>query len=283
MVPRLAALALATVIIAGQAHAQAPRRVDELMQKSGMNSLLVQLEKAILTEMERAAETTVDLGIGRPLTADDRTRLAATVSSSFNAARMKQEVKASLQKSMTAPDENVVLAWLDTDFGRRIVATDTSYHAATMSMPQQQYYDDVMRARKGITQDRADLLKRLGSALSEGEANARMRTNMTASVFFGVMSAMDMSVNEIELAKKTLEARRGVMAHAARQGAVARFAHQYQALDDSQLEKLVTFAESPAGLRYYDAMEAALEGSITRASLDFGRQYAEFDKARKKK
>ena len=256
-------------------------RTDELMQKSGLNAQIAQFEKLVLRGVEEGIADSVQNRRGKDLTAEERAQLRSVVSSSFNTQRLRGEVRASLGKTLSPADEAAVLAWLDTDLGRRIAAIDVKYAEITVTMPERQLVGQVSDARKGLTETRVALLRRLGSALALGEASTRTITSILTSIMYGVMSSLDLSVADVDLIKRGLEARRDNIAHAMRQGAVARYAHQYKSLEDEALERFVNFVESPTGLKYSDATAAALEQAISHAALDFGRQFGEISKARK--
>lgn len=273
----LAAVAACAVLVASAS------RTDELMQKSGLNAQIGQFEKLVLRGVEEGIADSVNNRRGKDLTAEERTQLRSIVSTSFNPQKLRGEVRASLAKSLSPADEGTVLAWLDTDLGRRIAALDVKYAEITVTMPERQLVSQVQDARKGLTETRVALLKRLGSALAMGEASTRTVTSILTSIMYGVMSSMDLSVADVDLIKRGLEARRDNIAHAMRQGAVARYAHQYKSLDDEDLERFVNFVESPVGLKYSDATAAALEQAISAASRDFGRQFGEIAKQRKER
>jgi len=275
---RWVAAAAACVVFSASAA-----RTDELMQKSGLNAQIGQFEKLVLRGVEEGIADSVQNRRGKDLTPDERAQLRSIVSSSFNAQRLRGEVRASLGKTLSPADEAAVLTWLDTDLGRRIAAIDVKYAEITVTMPERQLVSQVADARKGLTEERVALLRRLGSALALGEASTRTVTNILTSIMYGVMSSLDLSVADVDLIKRGLEARRDNIAHAMRQGAVARYAHQYKALEDDDLERFVNFVESPAGLKFYDATAAALEQAISQASRDFGKQFGDIAKQRKER
>jgi hypothetical protein len=278
--PRFAALILACAVLAGHAEAQAPRRLDELLAKSGAYAQLGLFEKLIQAGMDQAASEAAAQGKRSTFTPEDRARIRAIVSSCYSPQRMRQEIRASIGKSITAADETQVLAWLNTDLGKRVAALDVQHMEMQILTDPRQFAREVDAARKGLTQTRVDLLRRLGSALSMGETTARTVTSIFTSILIGATTAMNENVADAASVKANLEARQHLIAHSARQGAVANYALEFKSLDDGELEQFVSFVETPAGLKYSDALAAAIEASVTRASGEFGRQVGELGKQR---
>jgi hypothetical protein len=103
----------------------------------------------VLRGVEEGIADSVQNRRGKDLTAEERAQLRSVVSSSYNPQRLRGEVRASLGKTLSPADEAVVLAWLDTDLGRRIAAIDVKYAEITVTMPERQLVGQVQGRKEG--------------------------------------------------------------------------------------------------------------------------------------
>src|SRR5688572_14568832 len=100
------------------AHAAEPRRVDELMDKSGLNKQLSQSQAQVRAGLQQAVAEGKANGTW-VMGEEDTAMLLRAMTGSFAPGPMKSIVRQEMERLLSADDERVVLEWLSTPLGRR--------------------------------------------------------------------------------------------------------------------------------------------------------------------
>jgi hypothetical protein len=247
-----------------------PRRLDELMEKSGMNKQLAETQAQVRAGFEQALAEGKANG-SWVLGAEDTSSLMRAMGGSFAAGPMKAVVRRELERLLHAADETVVLEWLATPLGRRLTRLEEEAAKAEPA--------GMMREAGALFSTlapaRVELVRRMVDAVDAPEAVAASTINMMTAILYG-MSLSDPALDAAAAMRKVreiLEPQRAAMVAEANRVMLQTFAWVYRTVSDEDLEGYARFAESPAGRRYHQASVKAIEQATVEASVETGRQF----------
>ena len=267
-------------LAAAGAQAQSARNLDALMQKSGLHKQVGQLEGLMRGGMDAYFAEQAAGGKGAALGASERTEMARAISRSYAPDGLRGDVRATLAREFSADDEAVVMVWLDSDTGKRITALEEAYGEMNDAPGIERREKSTRDLLKVLRPERRALIERLASATNAAEAGARFMGNMTLAIALGGMAATDGDTSGVEKLRRSFEAQRPEIAKVMLRETLSAYAWMYRTVPDAEFTRYVEFAETPAGLRYHDASNLAVDHAMARASLEFGREMAEIGKRR---
>ena len=272
LLSRLLGLSLLLAALFAQAQ-QPPRNMEELMRKSGLWNQVASVFSNLRTEAEQARAQAPK---GAPGDMDDATfeQLVRAMERAFSADRLRQFIAAEMAKGLSVEDEKTVIAWLDSDVGRRMTALEEARDAAKGN-PEERMRE-VNAYFEIAPKERRDMGIRMVAALDAGESGVDQVVALMTAMVYG-MSLADPRFDESAVGKikAALEAQRPRAAKMFEQLAVLLHTHTYRDVPMAELTRYVEFIESPAGRRYHEATRAALKNAIARASIDLGRYFGE--------
>lgn len=278
MLARIAAsLLAATLALPGAALAQ-ERRVDELLQKSGLHRQLEQIETMMKMGIDEAQAQAVARGVKAAMGAQELARVKAAVSTAFGPDVLRQACREAFADRLTVQEESKVLDWLSTDLGRHITRLEEREDFTSRA--------EVARRDQAVKQlfatlpaSRVALARRLAAATLAGEAAANMIISTTVGTTYGVAAATPpFDPTLVDALRQRMEAQREQMAAYLHELAVAEYAYTYRSLLNEELERYVAFAESPHGRRYHQAAIGALDQAFARGSLQLGLELGTLEK-----
>lgn len=164
-------------------------------------------------------------------------------------------------------------AFLQTDLGKRMVADDVA--SATMG---EENIDKVMSGEvtTPVTPKRAALIDRLEHATRSTESTVEIFLSMGQAVALGTAIGSGLDQQSVaERAHKSGEASRAGLEQDMRRPMQRFLAHSYKDLSDSDLKHLVAFMESPAGARFVNAYNAAMQAGYEAMGKRTGEQLGE--------
>jgi hypothetical protein len=147
-------------------------------------------------------------------------------------------------------------AFLSSDLGRRMVADDVA--SATMG---QDTIEKVMDGAISVpsTPKRDAVVEKLEKASRSSESTVDVFLSMGQAVAVGTAIGASSDQDSIaERAKKSVDAGRAGLEESMRVPMRRVLAYSYRDLSDSELKRLLSFLESPAGVRYVAAYNASM-------------------------
>ena len=257
-------LTMTALMLAQLAIAADGRRTDELMRASGMHARLAEVQPEILKAIAERADMRVE----------DRDRLAEILGAAFKPAKLQESATRELRRVLSAQDEDEALRFLGTDLGHRI----TRLQALAAADGGADRHPALAKSQWSTApQHRRDLLGRLSAAVSYPEAAVDGYINMTTSIEYAAGLASKPTEAEKTVQAYLLTRVRNRLARLRPElvrvaGEASRFslAYTYRDLSDEELDRVVAFAESPAGLRFSDASMKAMGHAFTVAQAETG-------------
>jgi hypothetical protein len=268
MSPRIARwfLIAALPLAIAATPADAPRRTDQLLRKSGLWSQLGDMQEQVRNGALEGRAKEEARG-APPLEEEGFKKLTGAIERAFAPDRLREIVAQELAQALPAEDEAAVLSWLDSDAGKRFARLEEdSLKPEQVETMQREARD----ALAGASKERLTLVTRFGDAVGAGEIDATIVVNLVSAVGYGVALTTPLPPVDVKVFKQRMEKDRPRMAAAYKWQALGRYAWLYRAVPDAEFARYVEFAESAAGKRYYAAAVKALDLGLTRAAFDMG-------------
>lgn len=262
--------ALATMALA--AGAAEPRRIAELMHKSGLWTQLGQAQEQIRSGAQQAqAQAKAGKG-GSKLGDDDFARLIAAMNAAYAPDKLRESMAKELEAHLSANDEAVVLEWLSSELGTRLTKIEEASGELEASIAAER---EAPAYFASVPESRVAQFRRMIAAIRMGEATAAMVINMTTAIGFGMAMAnpAEDPATVAQSIRDRMEPQRERMAESFNARAVQSFAYVYRTISDADLERYVAFSESPAGRRYHDASVKGMDNVLARAGIQMGREF----------
>ncbi|MEO5694722.1 MAG: hypothetical protein ABIQ72_16440 [Usitatibacter sp.] len=265
--------ALFTLLLATTAlQAAEPRRIEELMHKSGLWTQLGQSQEQIRGGAQQAqAQAKAGKG-GKVFNDDDFAKLVAAMNAAYAPDKLRSAMARELEAQLSAADEMVVLEWLSSDLGQRLTKIEEESGEPAKAAAAERESSTHLAA---VPEMRIARFARMITAIQLGEATASMVINMTTAIGFG-MAMANATEDPAELAqtiRNRLEPQREQMVETFNKRAIQSFAYVYRDVSDDDMEKYVVFSESPAGRRYHAASVRAMDNVLARAGIQMGREF----------
>jgi hypothetical protein len=230
-------------LVAGAAGAQETERLAQrLVERSGLAVQLASIPKNFAAQ--------IDMLRGK-LPPELLAAIGESADEAYEPGRMAQEIAQTLAQALTPDEMQTVLAWLETDVGRRVTLAE---ERAAASM------DDAT-------------LKRY----AEQTKNEYPRARLTEGIVLGVSIGMD-SVQPVQKRAGAAFIRKQIekampkqqLKEDLRVAMPGLFAYTYREVSDADLEAYLVFLRSADGKRCNDAVSEALTHAMVAASVRLG-------------
>ncbi|HET9650649.1 MAG TPA: DUF2059 domain-containing protein [Usitatibacter sp.] len=245
-----------------------PARIDELMHKSGLWTQVGAMQEQVRAGSSAARRQERSVG-PQAMTEAEFEKLAAVTEAAFAPERARKATAAFLARELSAEEVDAMLAWLSSPLGERCIRAEEAVAGADPAALQR----DARAVVEALSPQRRALLERFVAAVHSDEMAVNMMGNMANAVVYGAaaMTPGDDADEAIRLVKKKAEANRPRLIAFFREFMFAQAAWTYRELADEDLERYVTFNESPVGRRLNDAAGRAIDHVVVQAALEIGR------------
>ena len=253
------------LLVAGSVHA---RNVDELMRKSGIWKQVTDFPAMVRAGADEARKK--ERASGKTVMTDaEYARLVAIFDRAFAPDRMRRIIAREIDRNLGVEDEAKMLAFLDSDLGKR--ATRLEEQASTPEM-MKEAQENAAAYFLQVPGARVAKLMRLARAVEIGDASASMMINVAAALAYGAaVSAPNGDEREAKELRKQLQAKKPEMAEAMYQYFVKFFAYIYRPLSDEDLDRYIEFAQTPAAKHFTQVTQKAFNVAFEDGALEAGR------------
>jgi len=255
-------------LFAGAAQAQdAAKLAQSLVKLSGLEVQLRSVPKGFEEQMGQLRGKVPD---------DLRLALAEAGREAYRPELMAPEIAQTLAQTLKPAEMQKVLAWLETDAGRRVTSAEerasSTRDAASLKQYAEQTKNEPPSARRQqLVQDMVELtaLVELGANLAEGIVlGLAIGADSMQPVQKRVGAAFLRKEIERALPKEKLR-------EVVRAAMPAIVAYNYREVSDADFAAYVAFLRSADGKRYNDAMTAAYTQAMVAASMRMGQLVGE--------
>lgn len=195
------------------------------------------------------------------------------VSSSFNAASIKQQIEKDLEKGLTDKQLEAVASWYNTPVAKKISAAEIAASSPEAWQDIQAQAPKLNKKYKGTK--RAQMFDRFDRASRATES----AVDTTVAVQLGLATTMAAfspdSVNYDQL-RKRIESQRGALRGVVGQQVYDSYLYTYEKISDQELALYVDFLESKAGLAFSRVVTSSIQKAITDPIESVGSQVARF-------
>ncbi len=259
-------LFFALFVGAASAEPAADRMLDELMQKSGLWKQLAQIEPQMMFGAEQTQSGKTKLPDA------DFVRLKASISRSYSADRLRADMRKQLALELLPADQSAALQWLTSDLGTRI--TELEEKSGELAEIRQRE-KDAGKLAAGLAPERRNRIEALVRAMRVAESGASIIINTTLGVANGFAVAAPAGASSgLAALRAKLEAQRRRLVESLEVRMVTECAFIYRSLNDEEIARYITFADSPSGRNYHAVTVGALDKVMTDASLNVGFELA---------
>ena len=217
---------------------------SELLELSGFTHSLSQMPAGIKGGMEEARAK------GSQIPAEVFDGLVKIMMDAFDPALLMGPIRNELSSQLTSVDGDKLLAWYNSDLGKRITAAEAK--AGNIEALQ-----EIQRLAPQLLEDKrlVGYATRIDKALKSTEMVVELQINTLMAVFTAMVTTAapnpDQLINNF---KNQLAASRPQINQAVHQQVLAASAYSYQDVDDAAMQKYISFLEKPHTERFYQSV-----------------------------
>lgn len=271
---RSVALMIAFGLAAGGAARAAPAAVDiDTAATIYLAAEVREQVRASLGSMPGQIRQMFERDSSAKLSAEQLAAIKKAAERGFRIDVFEAPALAALAQHLDAQTVAKTEAFLASDLGRRMVADDVA--AAALG---QEKIDKVMNGELSVpsTPKRDEIIEKLEKATRSTESTVDIFLSMGQAVAVGTAIGSGLDQKSVaERAKKSGEAGRAALEESMRLPMRRFLAYSYRDLSDSDLKHLLSFLESPAGVRYVEAYNASMGAGYDAMGRRTGEQLGE--------
>jgi len=199
------------------------------------------------------------------------TAIGQAAKTSFDPATLRKDIVRSLAEKMSAADTRQVLAWLDGDVGRRVTLAEERASTAMTAESMDAFFE--REKADPPSEKRRQLIKDLMDSTKAVDFNANLIETVSLGVALGIDATQPVQkrIGVAGLRARLREAMPSAQLRASLSASLpAMMGFAYGDVSDADLAAYVHFNRSPLGMRYNEAMSAAVAEALARASVRIG-------------
>lgn len=254
--PRLFATFLWLAVAA--AWADETPDMDRLMTESGLTDALKGFQDTLGASLARQDPDNLS-----PRQAET---LAEKAGIAFAPGFLAHAVRDDLAARLSPADVKAILAWLDTDLGRKVSRLESRDEITARLSAQPD--------PPAVSKRRARLLDRLLRAGNFADIMVDIQYRLVEAMLRGMAAEDPARAAGVEPMLAELRARRAQELAHIKASLAQDFRVLYEPLSDDELRRYVRFSESPLGVRYNRAVILAFNNGLVEAAAAFGQLVA---------
>lgn len=189
----------------------------------------------------------------------------------YDVAATEKVVIAELQSQLEAADAQEVLRWLRGTTGKRFTALEIDVGRPEVQAQMAKYAQTL--SRNPPPEERLELIQSLDRALRVTDGASRMMMNMNLGIGIGMLdTAPYVDEQAVRKMRESIEAERPRMVETVGPAMFVMLLYAYRDVSDTDLNRYIEFAVSPAGDRYQRAMTDGLDRALTVSGMRLGQE-----------
>lgn len=187
---------------------------------------------------------------------------------------MLETIKEHINSHMTSSELDSVLAWFDSDLGRKINKAEKDASSA-------EAYSQARQVSAGLQiQPQDPLRKQLISEIDRATHLSEVTTGMKMSMIINMAEARpsassNRDSNQEEMISQ-IKDRRGLIQENTTREVMARLLFAYRSMSDSELNQYLNFLNSEAGKKYADTIAEALLTAVENSNKQWARNVEKY-------
>lgn len=239
-----------------------PALADELLQKSGLNSQLAQLEPSIQGGLN------LNPALAGKISEAQLERVRKAFATAYAADRLVAAAKTEIAVVMSPAVADQALVWLNSEVGMRIAALEDEAGKAEGFSARA---EAAAERFQHLPQRRVERYLRLADATQAGEGAATIAISTLLATARGVAAVAGNAASQnLDAVKAQIEESRPKLVQSLKQQFLVLFTGAYASLEDKDLDRYIAFNESPTGTAYNTALIKVLDAVTRRAAADAG-------------
>lgn len=263
-------LTVFTLVFAGTSSGQPDKKTltKKIMEKSGINDQVRQLPMIASSFLSQSKGT---------LRPEIFSALQSETMKAWDPERILRGISDQVEKNLDIKNMEEVLAWLDSDLGKKITAVEKASTTPGIMQAIAEYGNSLKKTPP--EKKRMDLAQRLIEAVNSTKTLVEMKISMTLAVLTAINPSLPKEKQaDLNAIRKQLKELRPKMEEETRTQEMQEKLYIYRTIKDEQLQRYVEFAESESGKRYHGVAIAAFLDGMERCSSDFGKIVGELIK-----
>ncbi len=273
----LASSLLALLLSAGQAWAGdlSDASLHKLLDLSGVNQQAAALPAMIKGGARQAQEEAESSG-KEALSKQDYKELQEIFGEAFQPGTLLQAVAATVSKNVSEADAKQVLAWLESDVGRKITQ-------AEVDATNDEARGNMMNDTRALMADkeRVELARKLDKLQHTTDDAITIEAQMATVMYVSVSRRLrpDQPVDEKAFRKQVMA---GIDRASVEQATLTSFVYTYRNIDIPSLKKYIEFLEQPAARRFNDSLSTGLIEGMNKCAENAAEKIAAAAKKKKR-
>ena len=186
-----------------------------------------------------------------------------------DASVMLETIKEHINSHMTSSELDSVLAWFDSDLGRKINKAEEDASSA-------EAYSQARQVSAGLqSQPQDPLRKQLISEIDRASHLSEVTTGMKMSMIINMTEARPSASSNRDSYKEEMisqiKDRRGLIQENTTREVMARLLFAYRSMSDNELKQYLNFLNSEAGKKYADTIAEALLSAVENSNKQWAR------------
>lgn len=251
----LALLVSAGVALAGDLS---DATLNKLMDLSGTNRQVAMIPQAVQGGFNAGIQGTQESDQKLPLSKQDIKELKAAIADAFQVDPLLQATAAAIRKNVSEADAKQVLAWLESDVGRKITQ-------AEVDATNDQASGNVMNDARALMADkeRVEIARQMDKLLHATDEQIELMVQMETTMAVVVSKRMnpDQAVDEAAIRKR---AAAGINRANIEQAVVLDFVYAYRNIDIPSLKKYVDVMGQPPMRHFNDSLKDGMMDGLNK-------------------
>ncbi len=234
--------------------------IDRILVLSGFTTSMSNLPGIVRLGLEK------EIGGDSGLSDGNLKAILQRVDETFVVSEIVEEVRRPLKESLTQQEVEHLLAWYESDLGKKITAMEE--HASTpesYSLIIQQSHSLLART------ERVELARRIDEILGVTDTAMEIQENTAVATFSGVAIVMrpETELEEIEIFKKFLATNRPQILVQTVKSVLAQMVFMHLNLDAGEHERYEAFLNLPRTRKFNDIVLSGLTRGLERSTARF--------------
>ncbi|WP_188149996.1 hypothetical protein [Teredinibacter waterburyi] len=240
---------------AAQIKAESANRVSELMEVSGFNDQILQMQSGVLASADQSLAA--DLA--------DRYTVLDILSKAFSPAFLQAEAQRHIERELSSADVTAALAWLQSETGQTITALEMQYANAEAQQAAAEAFRDLSK-----NTERLQLVGRLDDEIGGTASSVDVMLSVQNSMKQALNAKADSGSELAVLSEQQLAEQATLLVDQFRPLVEASYLYNYRSLTVEQLQSYIDFAATESARRYHAVLADSIKRAMSAAAGNAG-------------